>query len=125
MALVHHADGPQHGVVGGAHGGHQHVPRLQRPEQGGGDGVGAVDELQPNQSGLRPEQLGVDLVQLVPAQVVIAIAGGAGEIALRHPVLLKGGQHPGGILLGDGVDAGKLLGQLGLRPAAQRFHILI
>ena len=87
--------------------------------------MGAVDELEPHQSGLCSEQLGIDLVQLVPAQVVIAIAGGAGEIALRHPVLLKGGQHPGGVLLGNGIDAGKLLGQLGLGPAPQLFYFFL
>ena len=34
-------------------------------------------------------------------------------------VLLKSGQHPGGVLLGDGVDAGKFLCQLALGLVAQ------
>ena len=109
MALVHRADDPQQGVVGGPHGGHQHVPRLQTAVQGGGDGVGTVDELNAHQGGLGAEDLGVDLVQLVPAQVVVAVAGGTGEVGVGHPVGLEGVQHPGGVLLGDGVDTGKLV----------------
>ena len=109
VSLVHRADHPQQGVVGGPHSGHQHVPRLQTAVQGGGDGVGAVDELDAHQGGLGAEDLGVDLVQLVPAQVVVAVAGGAGEVGVGHPVGLEGVQHPGGVLLGDGVDAGELV----------------
>ena len=109
VALVHRADHPQQGVVGGPHSGHQHVPRLQTAVQGGGDGVGAVDELDAYQSRLGAENLGVDLVQLVPAQVVVAVAGSAGEVGVGHSVGLEGVQHPGGVLLGDGVDTGKLV----------------
>ena len=46
-ALVHHADHPQHGVVGGTHGGHQNVAGLQRAKEGAGDGMGTVDKLHP------------------------------------------------------------------------------
>ena len=110
VALVYRSHDPQEGIIRRAHGGQQHVPRSQGPEQGAGDGVGAVDELDAYQGRLSAEEVGVDLVQLVPAQVVVAVAGGAGEVSVGHPVLLKGGQHPGGILLGNGVDAGKFLG---------------
>ena len=118
-ALVHRSHHPQQGVVGRAHGGQQHVPRLQRSKQGAGDGVGAVDKLDAHQGGLSTEEVGVNLVQLIPAQVVVAVAGSAGEITVGHPVLLKSGQHPGGVLLGDGVNAGKFLGQLALGLVAQ------
>ena len=124
MALVHRPDDPQQGVVGGTHGGHQHVPRLQTAVQSGGDGVGTVDELDAHQGGLGAEDLGVDLVQLVPAQVVITIAGGAGKVPLRHPVGLEGVQHPGGVLLRHGVDAGKLILQFLLGLAAQSSYFL-
>ena len=117
--LVHHTDGAQQGVIGGAHGGHQHIPRLQRAKEGGGDGVGAVDKLQADQRRLRSEEVGVNFIQLVPTQIVIAIAGGSGKVGLRHPVLLERRQNPGGILLGDGVDAVKLLSQLSLRLVSQ------
>ena len=74
--------------------------------------MGAIDELDANQSGLGAEEVGVDLVQLVPAQVVVAVAGGSGEVVLRHTVVLEGAQDPLGILGGDSVDMGELLGQL-------------
>ena len=119
MALPRLSNDTQQGVVRSAHRGHQHVPGLQRPIQGAGDGVGAVDELDAHQGGLRAEELGIDLVQLVPAQVVIAVAGGAGKISLRHPVILEGLQHPDGIFLRNGVDAVKLLSQVLLRLTAQ------
>ena len=109
VALVHRADHPQQGVVGGPHSGYQHVPRLQTAVQGGGDSVGTVDELDAYQGGLGAEDLGVDLVQLVPAQVVVAVAGGTGEVGVCYPMGLEGVQHPGGVLLGDGVDTGKLV----------------
>ena len=121
VALVRRADGPHQGVIGGPHRGQEHIPRLQRPEEGAGDGVSAVDELDAHQGRLGAEQVGVDLVQLVPAQVVIPVPGCAGKVPLCHPVLLERGQHPGGVLLGNGVDACKLLRQAlpGLLPQVQ------
>ena len=86
--------------------------------------MGAVDELDAHQSGLGAEDLGIDLVQLVPAQVVVAVAGGAGKVGVGHPVVLEGLQHPLGVLLGDGVDAVKLLPQLGLGLLPQASHLL-
>ena len=86
--------------------------------------MGAVDKLDAHQSGLGAEDLGVDFVQLIPAQVVIAVAGGAGKVGIGHPVVLECLQHPLGVLLGDGVNAGKLLPQLGLGLLAQLTHLL-
>ena len=117
--LVHHADHPQEGVVGGPHGGDQDLPRLQRPEQGAGDGVGAVDKPEAHQGVLGAEDLGVDLLQLVPAQVVVAVAGGPGKIALGHMVLLERGQDLLGVALRDGVDPVKLFSQFRLGPGRQ------
>ena len=119
MALVHRPHYPQQSVVGRAHGGQQHITTFQGSKQGAGDGMGAVNELDAHQCGLGAEDIGVDFVQLVPAQVIVAVASGAGKIAICHPVLLKGSQHPGGVLLGDGVNAGKFLGQLALGLVAQ------
>ena len=82
--------------------------------------MGAVDEADADQGVLGAEDLGVDLLQLVPAQVVIAVAGGTGEVCLRHPVLLEGRQDLLGILLGDGVNALELRAQIGLGLPAQR-----
>ena len=124
MALVYHANDTQHGVVGRAHGGYQHVPRLQAAVQGAGDGVGAVDKLDAHQSGLGAENLGIDLIQLISAQVVVAVTGGADKVSVGHPVGLERLQHPLGVLLSDGVNAGKLLPQLGLGLLAQLTHLL-
>ena len=124
VTLVHHSDNSQHGVVGRAHGGHQHVPRLQAAVQSAGNGVGAVDKLDSHQGGFGAEDLGVDFVQLVPAQVVVAVAGGTGKVGIGHPAVLERLQHPLGVLLGDSVNAGKLLPQLGLGLLAQLTHLL-
>ena len=60
--LVRDTDHPQQGVVGGAYGGQQHVPRQQSPVQGRGDGVGAVDKADTHQGVLRTEELRIDPV---------------------------------------------------------------
>ena len=85
--------------------------------------MGAVDELQAHQGVLSAEDVGVDLIQGVPAQIVVAVAGGAGEVGLRHPVFLEGRQHLAGVLLRNGVDAAELPGQLrlGLGSQGQNF----
>ena len=70
--------------------------------------MGSVDELNPDQGVFGAEDIGVDLIQLVPALVVIAVTGGAGKVTLSHPVLLKRGKHLTGILLCDSVNAVKL-----------------
>ena len=77
--------------------------------------MGAIDKADSHQRILRAEEVGVDEIQLIPAQIVIAVAGGTGKVTLRHPVLPEGGQHPVGVVLRDGVDAGKLLGKGGFR----------
>ena len=119
MPLGHHADDTQEGIVGGPHSGDQDIPRLQRTEEGTGDGVGTVDKLNPDQGVLRAENIGVDLIQFIPAQVVISVAGGAGKISLGHPVLLKRGEHLAGVLLRDCVNAVKLGPQIGLSLGGQ------
>ena len=123
--LVHSPYHTQQRVIGSTHGGQQYIPRLQRPKQGTGDGVGAVDKLDAHQSGLCAEEVGVDLIQLIPPQVVVAIAGGAGKISVSHPVLLEGGQHPCGVLLRDGIDPGKFLCQLTLSLAAKGCYTVV
>ena len=124
MALVHGPHHTQEGVVGGPHDGQEHIPRLQAAVEGAGDGVGAVDKLDAHQGGFGAEELGIDLVQFVPAQVVVAVAGGAGEVPLGHPVVLEGLQHPLGVVLGDGVNAGKFLKKLLLGPVPKGTDLL-
>ena len=122
VSLIHSPHHPQQGVVGSAHGGHQHVSGFQRPKQGAGDGVGPVDKLEAHQGVLRAEQVRVDLIQLVPAQVIVPVTRSPGKIALRHPVLLERRQHPLAVGLGNGVDPGKLSAQLPVRLTGQRAH---
>ena len=47
---------------------------------------------------------GVDPFQVVPALVVIAIAGGGGEVGGVDPVLLHGAEDLGLVVLGGAVD---------------------
>ena len=81
--------------------------------------MGAVDKLNSHQCGLGAKEVGIDLIQLIPAQVIVTIAGGTGKIAIGYPVFLKGGQHTLGVFLGDGVDPSKFLCQLPLSLIAQ------
>ena len=66
--------------------------------------MGPVDELGAHQGLFRAEDPGIDALQLVPAGVVIAIAGGAGKIPRLDPLFGKGVQHLLGVFQGDGVD---------------------
>ena len=84
--------------------------------------MGSVDKLDAHQRLLRAEDLGIDLVQLVPSLIVVAIAGGTGKIALGHAVILEGGEHLAGVLLRNGINAGKLLCQAGLGLGGQGEH---
>lgn len=84
--------------------------------------MGAIDKADAYQSVLSTEQLGVDLVQLVPSQIVVAIARSTGKIALRHPVGLKGSQHPLGVMLSHGINMGELLLDFHLRLGGQSAH---
>ena len=65
--------------------------------------MGAAGDLGPDQRRLRVEGVGVDPFQIVPAHVVIAVAGGGGKAGGPHPVFLHGGQDLGLVVLGDGV----------------------
>ena len=81
--------------------------------------MGAVHKPDAHQGVLGAEDIGIDLLQLVPAQVVVAVAGGAGKIALGHMVLLEGGQDLLGVDLRNGVDPVKLFSQFRLSPGRQ------
>ena len=73
--------------------------------------MGAVDELNTNQSVLCTKNMGIDRLQLVPPLVIVAIARGAGKVALRYPKSLEGLQDLLGIGLSNGVYKMKLLCQ--------------
>ena len=123
-ALVCDTDDTQQGVVGSANGGDQHVSGTQAAKQGRRNGVGAIDKPDAHQGILGAKQMGIDLVQLVPAQVVIAITSGSGKIALRHSIPAEGVQHSQGVGLSHCINAGKLLFQRLLCPAGQGAQLL-
>ena len=85
--------------------------------------MGAVDELLTDQRGFCPENLRINAFQLFPAHIVVAVASGACKIPVGDPVVLERGKPPLGVLLGDGVDAGKLLRQLPLGLVPQRLYL--
>lgn len=73
--------------------------------------MGPIDEADADQRVLGAKQIGIDGIQLVPAHVVVSIAGGSGKVALCHAVFLKCGQDPLRVFRRNGVDAGELLRQ--------------
>ena len=59
------------------------------------------------------KHVGVDLLQLLPAHVVVAVASGGGETGRVHPVFLEGGKNLGLVVLRHGVDGGEAAGEPG------------
>ena len=81
--------------------------------------MGAIDKLDAYQGGLSAKELGVDFIQLIPAQIIIAIAGCAGKVSLSYSMILKCLQYPLCVLLGNGVNTCKLLSKFLLCPVPQ------
>ena len=77
--------------------------------------MSAVDELNAYQCCLRAEHVGIDFIQGLAAQIVIAVAGGPGKAGIRNAVVLKGLHDLAGILPGDRVDLLKARAELCLR----------
>ena len=73
------ADNGLHGVVGFPGGSDHFIPGMEIPQKGHSQSVGAGYELGTDQGGFRLEDIRINQVQLVPAQVVIAVAGGPGK----------------------------------------------
>ena len=82
------------GVVGAAGDRQQPVPGTQHPEQGGGDRVGAADELQPHGGGLRLEHACEHPIQHLPPLIAMAVAAHRGEVVDPQPLGGEGVQHP-------------------------------
>ena len=99
-------------VIGCAHGGEQFISRQQVGGQGHGQGVGAAGDLGPYQCGFRVEHVGIDPFQIVPALVVVAVAGGGGKVGGVYPVFLHGRNNLGLIVLCGLVDGVKPVPQL-------------
>ena len=83
--------------------------------------MGAAGDLGPHQGGLGVEHVGVDPLQVVPALVVIAVAGGGGEVGGVDPVFLHGCQDLALVILRCLVDGVKPLPQV----PQHRFTIFI
>ena len=66
--------------------------------------MGPVLEPQAHQGALRPEDLCEDLLQGLPAQIIVAVARGPGKASLADPVLPEGLQHLFRIFFRDPVD---------------------
>ena len=98
------AQDAQEGVVGRAEGGDHQISRAQNAHEGAGDGMGAVHKLAADQARFRAEDLGENFIQGIPAQVIVAVAGGTHQVGGADPVLLKGQKHFLGIVLGHPVD---------------------
>ena len=99
-------------VIGCAHGGEQFISRQQVGGQGHGQGVGAAGNLRPHQRSLRVEHICIDPFQIVPALVIVAVAGGGGEVGGIYPIPLHGGQDLGLIVFRRLVDGVKPVPQL-------------
>ncbi len=61
--------------------------------------MGAAGNLRTHQGSLGVKHIGIDPLQVVPAEIIIAIAGGAHKTGSRNLVLLHGPQHLGLVML--------------------------
>ena len=112
--VIHAAGDGHHGLTGPHTGKH-----------GAGDGVGAVDERSAHQRSFTAKHPGIDALQLVPAHVVVAIAGGAGKVTGLYPLFGKGLQHFFGAYKGNAVDLFKAALAASFCPASQLGHLVI
>ena len=87
--------------------------------------MSAVDEGRAHQRALSAQDPGIDPLQLVPAGIVVAIAGGAVEVRSLDSLLRKGGQDLFRVAEGDPVDLRETAGTPGLRPGGQLLHLLV
>lgn len=55
--------------------------------------------------------MGKDPIQRIPADIIVAIAGGRGKMPLGNPFLLEGSKDPRGILRFNGLNTGKYRGK--------------
>lgn len=104
------ADNGLHGVVGFPGSSDHFIPGMEIPQKGHSQGVGAGYELGTDQGGFRLEDIRINQVQLVPAHVRIAIAGGGLQVKIGHLELGKGIQHLFGVYQGCGFMAFGMLG---------------
>ena len=86
--------------------------------------MGAAGDLGADQRRLGVEDVRIDLLQAFPAVVVVAVAGGGGEVLGADAVFLHGQEDLGLVDLRplvDGLEAVRQTGQDLLPPVADRF----
>ena len=86
--------------------------------------MSTIDETHPDQGILCSKDFCIDLIQLIPAQVIVAVSSRTGKIGFSHPVFLKSGEHLLCILLRNRIDTGKSSAQISLSLTAQRSHLI-
>ena len=71
--------------------------------------MGAAGNLGPDQGGLRMEYVRIDLFQSIPAQVVVAVAGGGCEAGGGNPIFPHGVQDLCLVVFRNGINGRKAL----------------
>ena len=130
LALAPQTDHLLEGVVGASGERKQAIAWSQHAEQGGGDRVGAGDELQTHRRGFGLQHPGKDPVEGLATEVAMAVATHRGEVMHPHPLGGEGRQHPlqprtdrgraGGGQGGDALEGGG--DPLGRRSRGQARH---
>ena len=118
------ADHALQGVVGRTHRGEEFIPRQEVGAERQRQGVGAAGDLGTHQRRLGVEHGGVDILQVVPSLVIVAVARGEIEVPRRQIVLLHGGNDLGLVMLGDSVNAAELPAQVLQHLLAERKHLI-
>ena len=75
--------------------------------------MGAAGDLGTDQSGLGVKHVGIHPLQIVPAVVIIAVAGGGGKAGGTDPIFLHSPDHLGLIVFCYLIDFGKTILQPG------------
>ena len=118
------ADHALQGVVGRTHRGEEFIPGEEIGAECQRQCMGAAGDLGSHQRRLGVEHGGVDILQVVAALVIVAVARGEIEVPRRQIVLLHGGNDLGLVMLGDGVNAAELPAQLLQHLLAERKHLI-
>ena len=88
-----YADYLLEGVIWHSNRGEKLVSRQQIGTEGHRQGMGAAGDLRPDQGRFRMKYIGVHPLQVVPAQVIVAVAGSGREAGRTDPVFLHGVDH--------------------------------
>ena len=120
-AVAGNADGGAQGIIRRTGDREDLLARLCKREHGSCQGMGAVDKLDAHKGGFRTENVGVDFIQGLTAQIVVAVAGGAGKAGVGDAVVLESLHNLSGILPRDRVDLPKARGKLCL---SARRHVV-